>query len=206
MKRRVVRVGPSAVLLDVAPERVPAWYAWLLARRDAGEFAALDVVPAARTVLLDRVDEPERLVRLLRGCPPPPDVDEHTGGLVTVPTVYDGEDLDDVAERWGMSREAAVRRHTGIEFRAAFCGFAPGFAYLTGLPAELHVPRRDEPRTRVPAGSVALAGEYAAVYPAASPGGWRLIGRTSLTLFDLDGTPPATLTPGTRVRFAAVSS
>jgi KipI family sensor histidine kinase inhibitor len=204
MERRVVRVGRSAVLLDVAAARVPAWYAWLLARRDAGEFAAVDVVPAARTVLLDRVGDPDALVRLLRECPAPPDVDAHTGELVTVPTVYDGADLDDVAERWSMSREAAVRRHTGIEFRAAFCGFAPGFAYLTGLPADLHVPRRDEPRTKVPAGSVALAGEYAAVYPAASPGGWRLIGRTALTLFDLDRSPPATLTPGTRVRFEAI--
>jgi len=206
MERRVLRVGPTAVLLDVGPERVGAWYAWLLACRADGGFAAVDVVPGARTVLLDRVGDPDGLIRLLRERAEPPSVASESGPLVTVPTVYDGADLDEVAERWGMSREAAVRRHTGIEFRAAFCGFAPGFAYLTGLPEGLRVPRRAEPRTKVPAGSVALAGEYAAVYPAASPGGWQLIGRTGMRLFDLAASPPAVLTPGTRVRFAVADA
>ena len=83
----------------------------------------------------------------------------------------------------------------------AFCGFAPGFGYLTGLPDDLHVPRRATPRTRVPAGSVALAGPYAGVYPQASPGGWQLVGRTDAVLFDVDRDPPALLMPGTTVRF-----
>jgi len=204
MRREVHRVGPSAVLVDVGADRVGAWYAWLLGQRDAGALDAVDVVPAARTVLLDGVPDAGALTDRLRACAEPPEVARRSGPLVTVPTVYDGSDLDDVARRWGVGRGEAVRRHTAIEFRVAFCGFAPGFAYLTGLPEELRVPRHDSPRTRVPAGSVAVAGEYAAVYPAASPGGWRLLGHTTLTLFDLGASPPATLTPGTRVRFTAV--
>ena len=88
----------------------------------------------------------------------------------------------------------------------AFCGFAPGFGYCAGGDAALHVPRMDSPRTRVPAGAVGLAGEWTAVYPRSSPGGWRLIGRTSLTMWDTDRQPPALLTPGTGVRFTAVAA
>jgi KipI family sensor histidine kinase inhibitor len=88
-----------------------------------------------------------------------------------------------------------------VELSVAFSGFAPGFGYLTGLPPDLHVPRRDTPRTRVPAGSLGLAGPYAGIYPRASPGGWQLIGRTELELWDAHRDPPALLAPGTRVRF-----
>src|SRR6266508_2649229 len=118
-----------------------------------------------------------------------------------LPTTYDGADLALVAEHWGVSPAEVVRRHTATEFRVAFCGFAPGFGYLTGLPEELAVPRLDTPRARVPAGSVGLAGRYCGVYPSPSPGGWLLIGRTSVRLFDVDEDPPALLAPGTRVRF-----
>jgi KipI family sensor histidine kinase inhibitor len=104
------------------------------------------------------------------------------------------------ARRWGVSRTEAVQRLSTAELRVAFCGFAPGFAYLTGLPAEWAVPRLPTPRPRVPAGSVALAGPYAGIYPTASPGGWRLVGRTEATLFDVHRDPPARLVPGTRVR------
>ena len=123
--------------------------------------------------------------------------------LVEVPTVYDGADLAEVAELWGVSAEAAVRIHTGPEYRVAFCGFAPGFAYLTGLPARYEVPRRATPRTSVPAGSVALAGPYTGVYPRSSPGGWQLLGRTDLPLWDAARDPAALLAPGVRVRFTA---
>ena len=121
--------------------------------------------------------------------------------LVELSTTYDGDDLDDVARRWDMTTDEAVATHTGTEFVVAFVGFAPGFAYCTGLPAELAVPRLDRPRPKVPAGSVGLAGEYTGVYPTASPGGWRLVGRTDAALWDADRDEPALLTPGTRVRF-----
>lgn len=117
--------------------------------------------------------------------------------------MYDGPDLDEVAGLWGTDRGGVVRVHTGTEFRVAFCGFSPGFGYLTGLPARLAVPRRDSPRPRVPAGAVGLAGEYSGVYPSPSPGGWQLIGHTELRLFDPDAEPPALLAPGTVVRFVA---
>jgi KipI family sensor histidine kinase inhibitor len=199
----ITRVGAAAVLLTV--DDVPAWYADLVRRRDAGEFTAVEIVPAARTVLLDGVGDPEALAAAVAAYPVPAAVAERAGALVTVPTVYDGPDLADVARAWGVAPDEVVRRHTAIEFRVAFCGFAPGFAYLTGLPPDLHLSRRDSPRPKVPAGSVALAGEYGAVYPTASPGGWQLLGRTDLTLFDLAADPPALLAPGTRVRFSAVA-
>jgi KipI family sensor histidine kinase inhibitor len=109
-----------------------------------------------------------------------------------------------VAGLTGLSPEDVVAAHTGQTWRVAFAGFAPGFGYLVGEDDRLHVPRRDEARTRVPAGAVALAGEYAGVYPRTSPGGWQLIGRTDLVLFDPDRDPPALLRPGTRVRFVEV--
>ena len=120
---------------------------------------------------------------------------------VELPTSYDGEDLDDVARRWDMTRAEAVATHVATEFVVAFVGFVPGFAYCTGLPAELAVPRLDRPRARVPAGSVGLAGDYTGVYPSASPGGWRLLGRTDAVLWDTARREPALLVPGTRVRF-----
>jgi KipI family sensor histidine kinase inhibitor len=198
-------VGRGAVLVEVtAPdphERVAAWYAALCHRRDEGALVAVDIVPAARTVLIDGVPDPAALAAELGRLPAPEPLPGKRGPLIRIPTVYDGQDLDDVARRWDTSPDGVIKRHTAIEFRVAFCGFAPGFAYLTGLPAELRVPRLPEPRVRVPAGSVALADEYTAVYPAASPGGWRLLGRTDLVLFDLAADPPTMLRPGARVRF-----
>ena len=115
--------------------------------------------------------------------------------------MFDGADLADVAELTGRSVAALVEALTAAELTVAFGGFAPGFGYLSGLPDDLHVPRRATPRTRVPAGSVALAGPFAGVYPQASPGGWQLVGRTDAVLFDVDRDPPALLVPGTSVRF-----
>lgn len=127
------------------------------------------------------------------------------GPLVELDTVYDGEDLTEVARLTGLgSAEAVAAAHSGTEWTAAFCGFAPGFAYLTGGAPVLEVPRRDQPRTRVPAGAVALAGPYSAAYPGPSPGGWQLIGRTGAPLWDLDREQPALIVPGTRVRFRPV--
>ncbi|GAA3127599.1 allophanate hydrolase [Streptosporangium carneum] len=128
------------------------------------------------------------------------------GTTVTVPVVYDGADLDGVAALTGLSTAEVVERHTGRELVAGWLGFAPGFAYLTGLDPALHVPRLTTPRTSVPAGAVAIAGPYSAVYPSASPGGWRLLGRSPLTVWDVSADPPALLTPGTRVRFEAIAA
>jgi KipI family sensor histidine kinase inhibitor len=103
-----------------------------------------------------------------------------------------------VGERWHDDPPAVLR---GLTFTVAFCGFTPGFAYLVGLPERYQLPRLDSPRPKVPAGSVAVAGPYAGVYPRSSPGGWQLLGQTEVTMFDPTQAEPALLTPGTRVRF-----
>ncbi len=115
---------------------------------------------------------------------------------------YDGPDLAEVAARTGLSPPDVVRAHTGSEWVVAFAGFAPGFGYLTGGDPRLSVPRRATPRVRVPAGAVALAAGYSAVYPRASPGGWQVVGHTDRVLWDLSADPPALLRPGQRVRFS----
>lgn len=125
------------------------------------------------------------------------------GKLIEIPVHYNGEDLDDVARELGISREEVIRRHTGSDYNVAFCGFAPGFAYLSGGP-EFVVPRRSTPRTRIPAGAVALAGGFSGVYPQASPGGWQIIGLTDARMWDLERDEPALLQPGYRVRFVDV--
>ena len=125
----------------------------------------------------------------------------HSGRLIEIPVVYDGPDIDEVARISGISPEAVIELHRSVEYRAEFSGFAPGFTYLTGLPERLQVPRRDDPRERVPRGSVAIAGVYSAVYPGASPGGWNLLGTTQLVMFDPTLSSPALVVPGDRVRF-----
>ncbi|GAA2826153.1 allophanate hydrolase subunit 1 [Kitasatospora paracochleata] len=198
-------VGEDAVLVELGTvEEVAALYATLLARRD--ELPAItEIVPAARTVLLDGVADRTALARTLRGWTIP-ELPPAEGPSVEIPTVYDGADLADVAARWDVSPEAAVRIHTAPEYRVAFCGFAPGFGYLTGLPERYHLPRHATPRTAVPTGSVALAGPFTGVYPRSSPGGWHLLGRTSAVLWDTARDPAALLAPGVRVRFTAVTN
>lgn len=200
---RVLPYGDRALLVEVdGPGAVAAV-------RRALERAPLpgqrELVPAARTVLvvLDRPPtdlDAAALCRLPTGGAGP----AGAAPLVTVPVVFDGPDLADVARSSGRAVPDLVAALTGVELTVAFTGFAPGFGYLTGLPADLHVPRRGTPRTRVPAGSVALAGPYAGIYPRASPGGWQLVGRTDAVLFDVDRDPPALLVPGARVRFREV--
>ncbi|GLY13900.1 allophanate hydrolase [Kineosporia sp. NBRC 101677] len=126
------------------------------------------------------------------------------GGAVVIDVRYDGPDLAEVASLTGLDEQQVVELHAGTEFRAAFSGFAPGFVYLTGVPEQLKVPRRSEPRAVVPNGSVALADQFTAVYPQRSPGGWRLIGATQQRLWDLVQDPPALIRPGMAVRFRAV--
>ncbi|MET9303018.1 allophanate hydrolase subunit 1 [Micromonospora aurantiaca] len=194
-------VGAYALLLDCDDaEQAQAWRAELWRRREAGELTATEIVPGAATVLLDGVPDPQAAAARIAGWQPRTAASGAATTEVRVPVVYDGEDLPRVADHWHVDVPAVVDRLRRTEFRVAFCGFAPGFAYLTGLPPELAVPRLATPRTRVPAGSVALAGPYAGIYPAASPGGWLLVGRTDLPLFDVHADPPTRLAPGTRVR------
>ena len=200
---RVLPYGDRALLVEVAD------LAAVAAVRAALERSPLtgqrDLVPAARTVLvvLDRpptaadVDALERV----QAVPTDRPVD---GPVVDLPVVFDGPDLADVARLTDRSVPDLVAALTAADLEVAFGGFAPGFAYLTGLPDDLHVPRRATPRTRVPAGSVGLAGPFAGAYPRASPGGWQLVGRTDAVLFDVERDPPALLVPGTRVRFPGV--
>ncbi|MDG6101158.1 allophanate hydrolase subunit 1 [Dactylosporangium aurantiacum] len=193
---RIRAVGTSALMIEV--EDPLAWFAALDAARTDGRIDVTDIVPGARTVLLDGVPSVAALTAALRDWPPPAAASV-TGDRLDIPVIFDGPDLAQVAAHVGRSPEGVVADLTGTAFRVAFGGFAPGFAYLTGLPWS--IPRLESPRPRVPAGSVALAAEYAGIYPTASPGGWQLVGRTDAVLFDIDRTPPALLTPGRTVRF-----
>lgn len=161
----------------------------------------VDVVPAERTVLVTTSGNPAELRRALSALRPVAASDVLAGELVEVPVAYDGPDLDEVAALTGLSPSQVVAAHTGEPWTVAFGGFVPGFAYLLGGDERLRVPRRDQPRARVPAGAVGLAGDYSGVYPRASPGGWQLIGRTDLPLWDPGRDPPALLRPGVTVRF-----
>ncbi|MFJ6067657.1 allophanate hydrolase subunit 1 [Streptomyces tendae] len=197
----VLPVGDDALLVEVSSgEEAEAWHAELSRRRAEGRLTAREIVPAARTVLLDGLTDPVGLASELRAAEVPP-APPRAGHVVEIPVRYDGPDLAEVAAHWGVSTDEVARVHAGTEFRVAFCGFAPGFGYLTGLPARYDMPRRDTPRTAVPAGSVALAGPYTGVYPRSSPGGWQLIGFTDAVLWDHRRMPAALLSPGTRVRF-----
>ncbi len=198
---RVLRCGRAGLLLELGTlDEVLDLYAALTEQPPEG---VLDVVPAARTVLLHvdpAVTDLEQLERTVRAVEPRRGR-RLAGDLVELPVVYDGPDLQQVGELTGWGTDGVVERHTATEWTVAFCGFAPGFGYLVCPGDEWDLPRRDSPRTAVPAGSVALAAEFSAVYPRETPGGWQLIGRTDRILFDVDRDPPALLTPGTRVRF-----
>jgi len=202
---RVLPSGSAALLVELEDlDQVLALYATLREERPDG---VTDIVPAARTILLTldpAVTDPAEVERAVRLARPRPGA-RATGDLVEIPVTYDGEDLDDVASLLGCDSAEVVRRHTSEDWTVAFCGFAPGFGYLSGASGAWDVPRRPSPRTRVPPGSVALAGEFTGVYPRTSPGGWQLIGRTELAVFDLERDPPALLRPGVAVRFVDVA-
>lgn len=190
--------GESAVLVetgDVSPARLRE----LLAGRDGiGE-----VVLGARTVLVEFDASTWTAEAVVAAMREPTDEVARETVHVEIAVRYDGADLRDVAELTGLSTDEVVRRHTASTYTVAFCGFSPGFAYLTGLDPALEVGRLAEPRTSVPAGAVAIAGDYTAVYPSASPGGWRLLGTTDLRMWDLEHDPPALLVPGSTVRFVS---
>ncbi len=212
---RVLRYGDAALLVELgdlaAVRRVDDALRAARATPDASDVwrSVEDQVPAAATVLL-RVRPGTDLPTLARrvrdvAARAVDAVDESVSPrrLVVLPVTYDGPDLADVAALTGLTPDEVVARHTAATYTVAFGGFMPGFAYLVGLDPALVVPRLTTPRTRVPAGAVALADRFTAVYPAATPGGWRLIGTCPATLFDVAGDEPALLTPGTQVRFEA---
>jgi KipI family sensor histidine kinase inhibitor len=190
-----------------------------LDRKPAG--GILELVPGARTVLI-RFDPArtsaarlaaELVERAGSGAATSSEPmndsrtdDDPATDQVEIPVVYDGPDLDEVARLTGLTSSDVVKRHCAASYLVAFTGFAPGFGYLSGGGSALAVPRRATPRTRVPAGAVGLAGEFTGVYPRPGPGGWQLIGRTQLTMWDVQRTPAALLRPGVRVTFRAVSS
>lgn len=236
MSWRLLPAGERAVLVEVADLdavlELDAALGLLVASGDAPWDAVEDRVPAARTLLvttgeagaLASVVEGLRgvLVALgVHGEAAPPGVQNeaaclspgrlfgrpemHTG-TVEIPVVYDGPDLAEVARLTGLTPAEVVAAHTETPWRVGFAGFAPGFAYLVDGDPRLAVPRRAEPRTSVPAGAVGLAGAYSGVYPRSSPGGWQLVGRTDLTLWDAARTPPALLQPGLWVRFVVTDA
>ncbi len=201
---RVLPCGDAALLVE-AGDAALGVYTALLDRPLAG---VTDLVPAARTVLVrfDPAAVPAAdLARRLTAVEPVA-VASGAGELVTVPVHYDGDDLADVGRRTGLGVHGVIEAHTSARYVVAFSGFAPGFGYLTGLDPRLRLPRRGTPRVRVPAGAVGVAGEFTGVYPRPSPGGWHLLGRTTVPLWDPARTPPALLRPGTRVRFDPVDS
>jgi len=194
--------GPGALLVEVDTlAQVRALYARIEAERAAGWAAGLtDVVPAARTILLDGSTDQAGLERDLRSwavAPLPP----ASGPVTEIGCRYDGPDLAAVAAQWGVPPGEVAAVHGALEHEVAFCGFAPGFPYIAGLGGGREVARRDSPRPAVPPGSVALAGEYTGIYPRASPGGWQLIGHTDAVMWDPGREPAALLQPGDRVRF-----
>lgn len=208
----VTDYGDQALLLQF--DSTAEVLAWSDVLRDADLLGVVDIVPGSRTVLL-KLDGPRyqgaarqqlSKLRLAQEA-----VEEATAPIdgradVVIDVVYDGADLDEVGKLTGLSRQEIVTAHTQTPWRVGFAGFVPGFAYLVGGDERLNVPRRSEPRAKVPTGSVGLAGEFSGVYPRESPGGWQLIGRTDADLWDVDREQPALLMPGQWVQFREVSS
>jgi KipI family sensor histidine kinase inhibitor len=201
----VLDYGDQALLLEF--DNTTDVLAWAAALRDAALPGVLDIVPAARTVLL-KLDGPRRQAAVRRRLRA---LRVDAGMVATAPTVepmvidvvYDGADLAEVADRTGLTTAQVINAHTATPWQVGFGGFAPGFAYLVGGDPRLSVPRRSEPRSSVPAGAVGLAGEFTGIYPRRSPGGWQLIGHTDVVLWDIDRPDPALLTPGMWVHFRA---
>lgn len=198
---RLLPCGDTALLVEV--DGLDAVLALHAALSDAALPGVVELVPAARTLLLrldparTTVEDAGTAVRAVR-----PGHARRVGRReVELEVVYDGPDLEEVGRLTGLGAAGVVAAHTEQVWTVAFTGFAPGFGYLVGQDERLHVPRRRDPRTRVPAGAVALAGEFSGVYPRASPGGWQLVGSTDAVLWDVDREVPALLAPGTAVRF-----
>jgi KipI family sensor histidine kinase inhibitor len=202
-----VRVaGERGLLVEV--EDLETVHRLHAALRELDPPGVVELVPGYRTVLIvadpGQAEALDELAARLPHLELPP-AEAAAGATVEIPVSYDGEDLPEVAGLTGLEADEVVRRHTAPEYTVAFLGFSPGFPYLVGLDPALQVPRRDTPRTSIPAGSVGLAGNQTGIYPTASPGGWQLIGHTDVTLFDPARDPPALLAPGTHLRFTVAT-
>ena len=202
---RFLPVNGSAILVELAD--LDQTLALLHSLQTTPIAGVQELVPAARTILVQfaphRISEAGLVQAIAQR-----DLDRRTESsdvLIEIPVIDDGEDLAEVARILGIGVEEVVRRHTACEWSAAFTGFAPGFAYLSGGDPIFDLPRRTTPRTRVPAGAVALAGTFSGVYPQESPGGWQLIGVTEEPMWDLSRPQPALIQPGYRVRFVDVT-
>lgn len=212
--RRVLPVGDAALLIDWPGEsdlasnrKARAVHAHLRREPPPG---VVDAVPAARTLLVEFDPLTFDRAAFLRqaafwendfaalGAPRRHEVPVWYGGPA-------GVDLEEISAARGMSPGQFAEAHSAATYTVAFLGFTPGFPYLTGLPDELAAPRLETPRTQVPAGSVAIGGSFTGIYPSGTPGGWRLIGRTPLELFDASRESPALLAPGDTVRFVAIA-
>ncbi len=202
---RLMPAGTTAVLAEVADlEEMMALYRGLQQARDTPEGRGItELVPAVRTVLIefDAATTTARRVAEIAAEQSLATVSDDAGEVLTIQAVYDGVDLDATCEELGMTRASFVQWHTGLSWRVAFTGFAPGFGYLVAPGHTASIPRLSEPRTRVPAGSIAMADHFTGIYPSESPGGWRIVGHTDHLLFDVDRPEPVTLMPGTAVRF-----
>lgn len=220
MTLTVLPMGPAAALVETGSTS-PAKLAAHAERHGVrpGHAGVIEVVPAATTLLVDCVDAEalDAALMIIRRLAQPP---TRSGDTITAPAApadsadapvvigvrFDGPDLDAVADAIGRGPHEVVDSICSTVLEVAFCGFAPGFAYLAGLDPDLHLARRDHPRPRVPAGSFAIAAGYAAVYPTSSPGGWHLLGTTSFEVWSLGRRPPAALRPGMRVRVVSEAS
>lgn len=216
---RVAPFGDAAVLITLADELDPEVNRWVhaVARqlgampREERRIAFGTPVPAYASLLVpfdgleaSAHEAADYVQELIAGSDLQDGRPDESSRRVELPVRYgggDGPDLLEVADRTGLTPEQVVEAHAAVDYSCFFLGFAPGFGYLGMLPVELELARREEPRTRVTAGSVAIAGRQTAVYPSATPGGWHLIGRTEAVLWDVRRDPPALLAAGDRVRF-----
>ena len=206
---RIFQFGDAALVCEAhAPATLDCQQrVWAVAEAARGWPHVLEVVPGMNnlTIMFDPLEaDRAALTRLLETAWDAPGEAPSAGREVEIPVQYGGEfgpDLQAVANHTGLSAKEVVARHTAGEYVVFFLGFQPGFAYMGGLEKALHTPRRSSPRVEVPAGSVGIGGEQTGIYPATSPGGWQLIGRTSVPLFDPARSPPTLLQPGDRVRF-----
>ncbi len=197
--------GDAAWLLDLDDNRLV--HRWAAAVREAELPGVSEVVPGLSTLLVTldpEITDATALRTALAELEPTPEAGGDDERHV-IEVTYDGEDLDAVAQLTGLTAAEIVAAHTGTPWRVAFCGFAPGFSYLVGGDPRLRVPRRDEARVRVPAGAVAIAGEFSSIYPRVSPGGWQLLGHTDAVLWEANADPPAVLRPGAVVEFRDVT-
>jgi 5-oxoprolinase (ATP-hydrolysing) subunit B len=208
-KPRIHPLGDTALVCESAP---PATLdcqrrIWALAEIARLMPHVVEVVPGMNnlTIVFDPLQaDYEALASELEAGWERAGVTNDAGADIEIPVFYDGPDLADVAKHAGLSVDEVVKRHSDAEYVVFFLGFQPGFAYLGGLDASLHMPRRPEPRLEVPAGSVGIGGAQTGIYPAVSPGGWQLLGRTEVRLFDPSRNPPTLMQPGDRVRFKPV--